>query len=71
MADQFSAQGYKVERRKSDEGKNWLVLAGHTVNPEAQDLESVRETLERRAHEHSGEYDGHEVEVAPSPVSPV
>ncbi|KFA88048.1 ribonuclease E inhibitor RraB [Archangium violaceum] len=65
VADQLSVQGFTVERRKSAEGKNWLVLAGHTVGPDTPDLDSVRETLERLAQEHSGEYDGHEVEVAP------
>jgi hypothetical protein len=68
VADQLSAQGYTVERRKSAEGKNWLVLAGHTVGPESLDLDSVREALERLAHEHSGEYDGHEIEVTPNPA---
>jgi Regulator of ribonuclease activity B len=65
VADQLSTQGYTVERRKSDDGKNWLVLAGHTVNLEAQNLDSAREALARLAQEHSGEYDGHEVEVTP------
>ena len=65
VADQLSSKGYTVERRKSAEGKSWLVLAGHTMGPQAPDLDSVRETLERLAQEHSGEYDGHELEVAP------
>jgi hypothetical protein len=65
VADQLSTQGYTVERRKDAEGKNWLVLAGHTVSPDTPDLDSVRETLEQFAQEHSGEYDGHEVEVTP------
>lgn len=43
-------------------------LVPDTVRPEAPDLDSVREALERLAQEHSGEYDGHEVEVAPSPA---
>jgi hypothetical protein len=66
VADQLSAQGFTVERRKSADGKNWLVLATHTVSPEA-DLDSVRETLERLAQAHSGEYDGHEIAVTPAP----
>lgn len=64
-ADQLSAQGFTVDRRKSAEGKNWLVRATHTVSPESQDLDSVRETLERLAQAHSGEYDGHEIAVIP------
>ncbi|AKJ01148.1 regulator of ribonuclease activity B [Archangium gephyra] len=67
VADQLSAQGFTVERRKSAEGKNWLVLATHTVSPESQDLDSVRDTLERLAQAHSGEYDGHETTVTPAP----
>lgn len=65
VADQLSAQGYTVEHRKSDDGKRWLVLAGHTLNPGAPGLDSTRETLEQLAQAHSGEYDGHEVEVTP------
>lgn len=68
VADQLSARGYTVERRKSDDGKNWLVLAGHTLSHGALDLDSAREPLERLAQEHSGEYDGHEVEVTPGPT---
>jgi hypothetical protein len=68
VAEQLSTQGFQVERRKSAEGKNWLVLARHTVGPEALDLDSVRDTLERLAQEHSGEYDGHELEVTPGPA---
>ncbi|HEX5747543.1 MAG TPA: ribonuclease E inhibitor RraB [Archangium sp.] len=60
VADHLSAQGFTVERRKSAEGKNWLVLVTHTVGPESRDLDSVRESLERLAQAHSGEYDGHE-----------
>lgn len=67
VADQLSAQGFMVDRRKSAEGKSWLVLATHTVGPESQDLDSVRETLERLAQAHSGEYDGHEIQVTPAP----
>ena len=66
VADQLAAQGCTVERRKSAEGKNWLVLAGHTVSQETPDLDTVREPLEHLAQEHSGEYDGHEVELTPS-----
>jgi hypothetical protein len=65
VADQLSSQGFEVERRKSAEGKNWLVLVSHTANPGASELESVRDTLETFAKEHSGEYDGHQVKVAP------
>jgi hypothetical protein len=65
-ADQLSAQGFTVDRRKSADAKNWLVLATHTVSPESQDLDSVRETLERLAQAHSGEYDGHEIAVTPA-----
>ena len=68
VADQLSSKGYTVEHRKSAEGKSWLVLAGHMMGPESEDLDSVRETLERLAQEHSGEYDGHELEVATSPA---
>lgn len=67
VADQLSSQGFTVDRRKSADGKKWLVLVSHTVSPESQDLDSVRETLERLAQAHSGEYDGHESAVTPAP----
>lgn len=66
-ADQLSSQGFTVDRSKSADGKTWLVLVSHTVSPEAQDLDTVRETLERLAQAHSGEYDGHEIAVTPAP----
>ena len=67
VADHLSAQGFSVECRKSAEGKRWFVLATHTVSPESQDLDSVRDTLERLAQAHSGEYDGRESAVTPAP----
>lgn len=66
VADQLTARGFEVERRKSAEGKNWLVLVSHTADPAGtSELESVRDTLEAFAEEHSGEYDGHQIAVAP------
>lgn len=63
VAAQLAVQGYEVTSRKSADGKSWLVLAEHHVRDAGQELDSARETLERLAREHSGEYDGHEVEV--------
>lgn len=67
VAGQLSAQGYTVERRESVDGKNWLVLVEHRVRPGTQELDSAREALERLAQGHSGEYDGYEMEVTPTP----
>ncbi|MFL5359040.1 ribonuclease E inhibitor RraB [Archangium sp.] len=67
VAAQLATQGYEITSRKSADGKNWLVLAEHHVSPEGKELDSARESLERLAREHSGQYDGYELEVSPSP----
>lgn len=67
VADQLAGQGFKVDRRKSDSGENWLVLVEHTVEPGESSLDSVIENLERLAQEHSEEYDGHQTALAPQP----
>ena len=67
VAAQLSSQGCTVDRRKSADGKNWLVRVGHVVRPETGELDAMRESLERLAQEHAGAYDGHQMEVAPSP----
>jgi hypothetical protein len=56
-------RGFTVESRKSADGKNWLVLAAHSLTPEDPAGSSVREELERLAQQHSGEYDGNETEL--------
>ncbi|WNG41332.1 ribonuclease E inhibitor RraB [Archangium minus] len=66
MAAQLAAQGYEVTSRKSADEKNWLVLAEHDVSPAGQAFGSAREALERLAREHSGQYDGYEIEVSSS-----
>ncbi len=68
MAAQLATQGYEVTSRKSADGKNWLVLAEHHVSDAGQAFDSARETLERMAREHSGQYDGYEIEVSSSPA---
>jgi hypothetical protein len=56
-------RGFTVESRKSADGKNWLVLATHSLTPEDPAGDSVREELERLAQQHSGQYDGYETEL--------
>lgn len=67
VADQLSEQGYTVERRKSAQRKNWFVLVEHRVCPGTQELDAARESLERLAQEHSGEYNRYDVEGTPGP----
>jgi len=62
VAAQLAAQGYEVTSRKSADGRNWLVLAEHHVRDAGQAFDSAREALERMAREHSGQYDGYEME---------
>ncbi|WP_309896649.1 ribonuclease E inhibitor RraB [Archangium sp.] len=64
VAAQVAEQGYEVTSRKSADGKNWLVLAEHHVRDAGQEFDSAREALERLAREHSGQYDGYEIEVS-------
>ena len=68
VAAQLATQGYEVTSRKSADGKNWLVLAEHHVSDAGQAFDSAREALERLAREHSGQYDGYEIEVSSSPA---
>lgn len=67
VAAQLATQGYEVTSRKSADGKNWLVLAEHHVHDAGREFDSAREALERLAREHSGQYDGYELEVSSSP----
>lgn len=67
VAAQLATQGYEVTSRKSADGKNWLVLAEHHVRDAGREFDSARESLERLAREHSGQYDGYELEVSSSP----
>jgi hypothetical protein len=60
VAAQLTAQGFKVDRRRSESGADWLVLVEHTVEPGELSLNFVIENLECLAQEHSGEYDGHQ-----------
>lgn len=64
VAAQLATRGYEVTSRESADEKNWLVLAEHHVRDAARELDSAREALERVAREHSGEYDGYEIEVS-------
>ncbi|HEX5751227.1 MAG TPA: ribonuclease E inhibitor RraB [Archangium sp.] len=64
VAAQLFTQGYVVTSRKSADGNNWLVLVEHHVRDAARELDSAREALERLAQDHSGEYDGLEIEVS-------
>ncbi|MGZ3457419.1 MAG: ribonuclease E inhibitor RraB [Archangium sp.] len=68
VAEQLAAQGFTVDRRKSADGANWLVLAEHSVTPGEPALDSARETLERLAREHSGQYDGHQLQLDSPPA---
>lgn len=63
VAAELRKRGFTVESRKSADGKNWLVLAGHALTQEDPDASAVREELERLAQQHSGQYDGHEMEL--------
>jgi hypothetical protein len=66
VAAQLATRGFEVTSRKSADGKNWLVLAEHFVSAGEQ-FDSARESLESLAREHSGQYDGYELEVASNP----
>ncbi len=56
-AKRLEAKGWLVEVRKGADGENWLVLAKQPA-PICEDIEEIREELERLADELNGEYDG-------------
>ncbi|QRN94568.1 ribonuclease E inhibitor RraB [Archangium violaceum] len=66
VAAQLTTRGFEVTSRKSADGKNWLVLVEHFVS-DGEQFDSARESLEHLAQEHSGQYDGYELEVASNP----
>lgn len=63
VAAELKQRGFDVERRRSADGKNWLVLATHTLADE-EELPGVRDSLEQLAQRHAGEYDGWELATA-------
>ncbi|HYH94917.1 ribonuclease E inhibitor RraB [Hyalangium sp.] len=63
VAGELRERGFSAERRKSADGRRWLVLATHSPTPGDPTGLSVREDLERLAQQHSGEYDGSEMEL--------
>ncbi|WP_257455439.1 ribonuclease E inhibitor RraB [Archangium lipolyticum] len=66
VAAQLVTRGFEVTSRKSADGKNWLVLVEHFVS-DGEQFDSARDSLEHLAQEHSGQYDGYELEVASHP----
>jgi hypothetical protein len=57
---ELKQRGFEAEFRRGADGKNWLVLATHTLASEDA-LAEAREALEQLAERHSGEYDGWEM----------
>lgn len=66
VAAQLVTRGFEVTSRKSADGKNWLVLVEHFVS-DGEQFDSARDSLEHLTQEHSGQYDGYEIEVASNP----
>lgn len=56
-SDQLRAKGWQVEVKMGADEKNWLVLAKQPA-PIEEDVEEIRDELERLAKEFHGEYDG-------------
>lgn len=59
---ELKQRGFETEFRLSADGKNWLVLATHTLASDDA-LPEAREALEQLAEQHSGEYDGWEMAI--------
>lgn len=62
-AEALRRHGFEVEERLGADGVNWLALARHRIVPSEESIGAARETVERVAAEHGGEYDGWEAEV--------
>jgi hypothetical protein len=56
-AARLREKGWTVEVRKGADGENWLTLAKQPA-PIEEDIEEIREELERLADDLGGEYDG-------------
>jgi hypothetical protein len=56
-AARLREKGWTVEVKKGGDGENWLTLAKQPA-PIEEDIEEIREELERLADDLGGEYDG-------------
>jgi Regulator of ribonuclease activity B len=56
-AERLRAKGWEVEVKKGADGRNWLASAKQSA-PVEDDIEEIRDELERLAEELGGEYDG-------------
>jgi len=65
-AQRLRSKGWTVEVKKGADGENWLTLAKQPA-PIEDDIEEIRDKLERLAEELSGEYDGWGARVKDEP----
>jgi hypothetical protein len=62
VASVLKKRGFEVESRRGANEGNWLVLVAHSLI-EGEEFQRVRDELEHLAQQHSGEYDGWELET--------
>ena len=58
VASALAAEGYRAEARPGADGKDWLVLASHTVVPSPRQVATNTLRMEKLAASFGGEYDG-------------
>lgn len=63
IASELRQRGFITEERRGADGKDWLVLASHTIVPTEDLMDETEETLAALVEPCGGEYDGYELEV--------
>jgi regulator of RNase E activity RraB len=63
VAADLRKQGFEAEEQRSADGKNWLVLASHTVVITGELIAATRQSLEEVVQPFAGQYDGWEAAV--------
>ena len=58
VAEQLTAEGFRVEVRAAAESEDWLCLATREMNPELDELHRLRRHLTAVAESRNGVYDG-------------
>lgn len=62
-ASDLIREGFSVTVDRSAMGKDWLVLARHSIAPHGETMTALRERLTTLAEKYQGEYDGWEAET--------
>lgn len=64
VATDLRKQGFEAKEQRSADGKDWLVLASHTVVITGELVAATRQSMEELVLPFNGQYDGWEAEVS-------